>query len=663
MSNQSFNRVLVEIVGPLLIMLMIGSLVFFLIEIFYRGPHSLRLGWVLGLFTAASVLVSRISIEEGLERAALFGFALSAATLFAAVKLVDFEYGDLFFLEPVALLFLIAVVMWSANRLTWDCTVIDASRDVSSIGLAERVKRKVFRRRSNWRLSPENPVVSETKPAQDKPNRPWFVFFANSKTQNTPGLWVLYFALAAFPIFGLGQWFSQPDLNWGYRWIFLLFAIYLGSALGLLMLTSLLGLERYLRKRGAVMPSSISINWIVTGTVFALSVMLIMLLLPNPRLSTAWQDALAFLTTNNKDTSVHAFGDNGQVDNDRHEIAKPKQDARAAEKKPGERVPEQDEQGQASRKTGEARGDGSSDAKKTGGSSDSRKETRSPDHPNRDSSTHSDQEKAPEQDDSRKQFDDAKRNENQNRIRNEVPQKKDQSDKRDEQQDAKQDAKQANQRDPNPDDRNQPANQRRGGKQQAESSKPFNARPLTQLAKFLGGTLKYLVYVVSLVALIVMLWMFRDELAKLWAELFARKVDGTESGTNQVQPKPADNLLPRFSQFKDPFISGCVNRWPPARTIQYSFEGLEAWARGHRYHREQDQTALEFVTRLQPIDKGVAAEARLLADLIGECQYSGKVIERSDTLPLRQLWRLMNANVPKQDAMATATELQITLEP
>jgi len=144
-ADKTFNRVLMEVVGPILIILMIGALVFFLIDIFYRGPHSARLGWVLGLFTIAAVLVSRISIDSGIERAALFGSALAAATFIVTVTLVDFEYGNFAFLEPVVVIAFIVIVMWCANRLTWDCTMIDDSRDVSSIGLTELVRRKIVR--------------------------------------------------------------------------------------------------------------------------------------------------------------------------------------------------------------------------------------------------------------------------------------------------------------------------------------------------------------------------------------------------------------------------------------------------------------------------------------------------------------------------------------
>ena len=340
-----------QVVGPLLIILMIGALVYFLIEVFYRGPHAARLGWVFGLFTAAAVLVSRISVEEGMERAALFGFALAGATFVVTLQLVDFEYGAFSILKPVVVLFFIAIVMWSANRLTWDCTVIDESRDVSSIGIIELVKRKFIKRKKKKTRSagisefqPENETSKATNAVAEQPefahsagNKFLFLFFANSKTKNTPGLWIFYFALAAFPIFGFGQWFAQADDAWGYRWIFFLFAIYLGAALGLLMMTSLLGLERYLKKRGADMPGSISRTWMTVGTLFALGIMLVMLVLPSPSLSLGFEDALAFFTTENKNTSKHAVGKDGQEKGENPKNEKAGEKADGAKQKPGDK--------------------------------------------------------------------------------------------------------------------------------------------------------------------------------------------------------------------------------------------------------------------------------------------------------------------------------------
>ncbi len=64
-------------INPVLIMGLVGSLLYFLIEIFYGGAYPDRLQFCLTMFVFAIVLISRISMEEGLERAAPFGIALA----------------------------------------------------------------------------------------------------------------------------------------------------------------------------------------------------------------------------------------------------------------------------------------------------------------------------------------------------------------------------------------------------------------------------------------------------------------------------------------------------------------------------------------------------------------------------------------------------------
>ena len=55
-------------ISPALIMALIGSLVFFLLELLYQGQYEARLQYVFTLFVFAAVLIGRISIEEGLPR-------------------------------------------------------------------------------------------------------------------------------------------------------------------------------------------------------------------------------------------------------------------------------------------------------------------------------------------------------------------------------------------------------------------------------------------------------------------------------------------------------------------------------------------------------------------------------------------------------------------
>lgn len=657
--DKTINRILMEVVGPILIIAMIGALVFFLIEIFYRGPHSARLCWVLGLFTIASVLVSRISIESGFERALMFGFALALATFIVTLKLVDFEYGNLAFLEPLVVIAFITIVMWCANRLTWDCTMIDQSRDVSSIGLTELIKRKI----SGKEPTPKKKPVSESaEPESAKPDSLWqkilFALFANSSTKNTPGLWVFYFAFAAFPIFGFGQWFAQPSPGWGYRWIFFLFAVYLGSGLGLLMLTSLLGLERYVNKRGVELPGVVSRTWMVVGTTFALGVMLVMLLLPSPSISNGLENALAFFTTDVKAPNKHAVGKDGhqkgenannqKVDNNAKDA--PKRDGDKGQAKGGGKDGKQSGGGKSKsngkdKSRGKGKSDGKSDNSKgaKGQKSDSKSGEKSGE---KSSQRQSDQTKgdrndsAKSQNDARGEKSDADKSKNRE---NDRQQDREQQNRNAEQAN-KQQAKKAEQR-----QQQQNRADNRGQRQRAPAqNRAGNAA--SSIAKSLGGIVKYVVYAIGFFALLIAFWLFRDELAKFWNELFGSRKKEDDEEEPVAKKKRKEKPLPGFETFREPFSSGNAAKWKPAQTIQYTFQALEAWARGYQQPREQDVTPHEFAQQLSAVNEEVAAAALRLADMHGQSLFGEQDVVQADASQLKKIWQLMNSNAPRQSA-------------
>ena len=63
-------------------MLLVGSLVFFLLAVFYSGRFEIRLHWIMFWFVFASVLIARIAIEHGSESAGLYGLLLAIAHCF-----------------------------------------------------------------------------------------------------------------------------------------------------------------------------------------------------------------------------------------------------------------------------------------------------------------------------------------------------------------------------------------------------------------------------------------------------------------------------------------------------------------------------------------------------------------------------------------------------
>src|SRR5438477_6135596 len=126
----------VTALSPVLIMLMVGSLVFFLVEVLYAGQYSGRLLYTLFLFVIGAVLVARIAIEADAARASVYGLLLGIVTYIALLTYVEYPGGGWLksfgWLVNLALMLLI---WWSAHKLTWDCTHIDEKRKGGGRGI------------------------------------------------------------------------------------------------------------------------------------------------------------------------------------------------------------------------------------------------------------------------------------------------------------------------------------------------------------------------------------------------------------------------------------------------------------------------------------------------------------------------------------------------
>ncbi len=253
--------------SPALVMTLVGSLVFFLIEVLYVGEYGARLMYVFALFVFAAVLIARISIENGSEYASFFALPLGLATFFVLQRFVEHP-------SPFSWLInigLMSVVWWCAHKLTWDCTLIDDDEDSSGEGLMQRIG-------VDEGESTDNELLAD----QADPAPWWRRLFIPKKGKHTPGLWVLYFSLAALPLFGVGQyWVPAADVG-RRRYVFSLLLVYVASALALLVTTSFLGLRRYLRQRRVEMPAPMAANWVGIGAVLIVVVMLLAALIPRP---------------------------------------------------------------------------------------------------------------------------------------------------------------------------------------------------------------------------------------------------------------------------------------------------------------------------------------------------------------------------------------------
>src|SRR5258708_6250919 len=127
------------ILTPALIMTLVGSLVFFLIEVLYVGAFkgNVRMGFFFYVFGA--VLVARISMMDHIaSRAVGYGLVLAALAWLVLWKFIRFDEDS-----PVAAfswfinLILIGIVWWSTHRLTLDCCQVESEGDDSGEGLLE----------------------------------------------------------------------------------------------------------------------------------------------------------------------------------------------------------------------------------------------------------------------------------------------------------------------------------------------------------------------------------------------------------------------------------------------------------------------------------------------------------------------------------------------
>lgn len=268
--------------SPALIMMLVGSLCFFLLEVFYRGQYEARLTWIMFWFVLGTVLIARISMEEGAERASIYGLALAGAVALAMMRFVD---------SPFIAWGLMALVWWCAHKLTWDCTLIDDSQDASGEGLLQIAGLDESEggkaQQGKDQATPESAEEQTPDGKRRKKKQNWWERLLEDPEErrrrpHAPGLWVVYFSLAALPLFGLGQ-ASVPASDLGRRrYVFWLLMAYVASGLGLLLTTSFLGLRRYLRQRKLEMPLTMTGAWLTVGAALIVALLLATLLIPRP---------------------------------------------------------------------------------------------------------------------------------------------------------------------------------------------------------------------------------------------------------------------------------------------------------------------------------------------------------------------------------------------
>ncbi|MCI0702545.1 MAG: DUF4129 domain-containing protein [Planctomycetia bacterium] len=604
-------------IGPALIMLMVGSLVFFLVEVLYAGQYSGRLLYTLFFFVFAAVLVARISIQYDAGRALVYGIGLAIVTYLALLAYVEYPKGWLKSWGWLVNLGLLLLVWWSAHKLTWDCTHIDEKRESSGRGLlsAAGLDADVGQESGDRSQETENRDQKtedrgqKTEKKKKKPKKgkhdsrlwTWIEKYkahreAQRKAAHSPGVWVIYFALAALPLFALGQSLVAPDDEARRRATFLQMTVYIASALGLLVTTSLLGVRRYLRQRKAKVPVAMTASWLGLGALLIVVFLALGAFLPRPHSEVPWF-GIERAGKSQRDASKYAQrGD-----------ASGKGEGRGGEQsKAGD--------GNASGKGGQP-GGGTKGEKGGGGKGDSGKGG---------SGKKGDQSGGDKKGGGKGQGNDSEAKKDEEGGRGGTSSEEESSD--------------AQSEDGNSKSGSQSSSQLGGALEKIAGVVKwivFAIVAILVLFALFFGVLKYLAPFTA--------WARRwlDGIKAWWASLFAkkeanpdRKVGGEPTPLAPVRPPP-------FTEYSNPFADGTAEDREPAELIAYTFEALDAWAWDRDAGREPTETPLEFARRLGDAFPDQAESFMALAKLYTRMAYSTLPLLDNTLATLEEAWEQM----------------------
>lgn len=605
-------------ISPALIMLMVGSLIFFLITVLPTGDYKERLLYTTFFFVFGAVLVARIAIQLDATRAGFYGLGLAVVTFLAMSAYVEYPSGT--GLKSIGWLLNIgfmALIWWSAHKLTWDCTHVDENRDASGRGLlaasglseqesGDRSQEPDPRSREPAASAGE-PKSKKKKRKKKKPAVPepsafgswtgrWWAHHEKQKGKpHTPGVWVIYFSLAALPLFAIGQSLIPPDDDERRRATFLQMAVYVGSGLGLLVTTSLMGLRRYLQQRKAKMPGSLTAGWLGLGGVLIAMFLVIGAFMPRPYSEVPWF-GLSQAGKSEREASKYAqlrdsAGKGDGADGDQTE----KGDGKASGKngEPGGSKGEKGSgKGQGKGKDGgDAKGDPKGDAK------------------GNDSGNKSD-------DDSSKDKDD----------RGGSNAKTDREGK-----------------------------ESQGKGKDGKSSGRTPETKLGAVAQKIAGFLKWLVIAIVVILVVIGLvlavlkylapftaWArnLLDAIKNWWANLFSGKGKARPKATAEPDQR-GPVRPPPFTDYSNPFADGSADRREPEELVEYTFEALDAWAWDRGHGRQPAETPLEFASRLGVEFPDFEKSLRRVANLYARVAYAEGRLP-GETVPfLEQFWDQM----------------------
>jgi hypothetical protein len=621
-SPETLADYLVVGVAPALIMLLVGSLVFFLIEVFYQGQYQMRLWFVMAMFVMAIVCVARIAMEEGAGYASLFGLPLAIVVALALARFVEVK-GPLAPFGQFVNWGLMALVWWAAHKLTWDCTLIDDSQDASGHGLLQELG---FDRPAGAggpgargalaaTSAPAMPATPEAMTGQTEQALPWWqTILEADRRPHAPGLWVIYFSLAALPLFGIGGWFIPAGSTDVRQRAFLFLVVYVAAGLTLLLSTSFLGLRRYLRQRRLEMPVEMTATWVGVGLILIAVTLVVCAVLPRP--DGVWQLAklpIEFTSPENQ-ANRYAAGPEGAQENPN----RPSSSAAEAQKdqQPQRQGAGQPQKGEGGNQPSDSSQSNSGNEQGEKGEPGDTGQSSEPGEKGQNGKSSNQKGKSGEQ------------------SNNRSPSNQSPSSSTTQPRDGNQN--------------NQPqANSSSASSQTPNQPPPASSIRISSWGDAFAWVLRALFYLFLVVVLLVLVYVYREqlraawnkfltELRELWARWFGKKAEPVLAAAETLPPPPRP-----FADFSDPFASGAAGRMTWAELVRYTFQALEAFGRESGCPRATGQTPHEFASALGQVHPALSRLSVTLADWYGQLAYASRPAPPSAIDPLRQLWQGM----------------------
>jgi hypothetical protein len=584
-------------ISPALIMAMIVSLVFFVLAVLYRGDFVNRLHIILFFFIFGIVLVARVAMAGYAERAPIYGGVLSVLVWLGMGNFVNYPP------ELVATGFinagLILLAWWLSHQLTHSCTYIDEKAESTGTGVLEGAgleKSAAPVTAQSEDLQPPQPAGKRNKTREPSWWERYQSFREKRRKTQPPGVWVVYFALAALPIFGLGQALIDVADHPRRAYTFQLMALYLASSLGLLVTTAFLGLRRYLRQRRLEMPKMVTAAWLVVGGVLLASLVVIGAVLPRPQAEFSLLD-LGRADSKKLAASKYAVS--------RGEPGKGKGRPGAQEHDPdGDPASSNDSDRKGSGGKGKNKGndgkgkDGKGSAKGSKSKGKQESETRDQDKKSSDSRDPQNKEDGDQSGDSK--------------------------------------AEEPDQQATPPDDSGSGSFLKNLIADVSKLLKwiVFGILIVVTLLFVLGGGLRYLANFTD--------WARRllDALRRFWEGLFGLPQRGTATLDDDAARRAP---RPSFQFFANPFHNGGAGQMSPAELIRYSFEALEAWAAESDCERVAQETPLEFTNRLADEVGSLDKETRRLGTLYACVLYARGNLPADWRATLEEFWTRLEA--------------------